>query len=393
MGNRAQNILKTFIALLTVSVIFMVIKNNDNKITLSVLCFITCCAYAAINKIIEQDKKYNSMFKPTAFLNSAIISVLALLDSTGISVVFYLIAIGQVTMNSSVKFGFYFALFNYIVYVIVIFLKLGTMNFYTLFVITLNFSFAYILMYFLKYQITQRLKVQLISKELELKTKELQKAYEKLQEVYDAKEEVIILKERNRIAGEIHDTIGHTLTTVLVKMEASKRLMKKDVDLALDKFNAAQEQVRKGLNDIRKSVRALKEGEDLLDFVNLLHAFISEVENNSGVSIEYSFSKIPNLDKKIENTLYRALQESITNGIRHGGSNKFELQILYKDNKIEFTVKDNGSGSEDLEFGFGLSNIKYKVEGLGGTFSVESKANEGTTIRIEIPVNEVEENE
>lgn len=393
VDKKTKNILNTFIVLIATSVIISIIKNNDKKILLSVLCFVVCITYLAGNRVLEKKQQYAPLFKIIIFFNSAIISVIAFLDSTSISVVFYLIAVGQVIIISSIKFGFSFAFFNYILCLIVTYINLGTIDLYILLVITVNFSFTYIVMYFLKYEITQRHKVQLISKQLELKTNELQKAYEKLQEGYDAKEEVIILKERNRIAGEIHDTVGHTLTTVLIQMEASKRLMKKDVELALDKLNLAQDQVRKGLNEIRKSVRALKEGEDLLDFINLLHAFISETQKNSGVIIEYNFSEIPDLDNKIKNTLYRALQEAITNGIRHGNSTKFQLQILYENNKIEFTIKDNGKGSEDIELGFGLSNMKYKVEGLGGTFSVDSKANQGVTLHIEIPVNEVNENE
>ena len=171
-----------------------------------------------------------------------------------------------------------------------------------------------------------------------------------------------------------------------IQLEASKRLIKKDPDLALEKLDLAQQQVRTGLHDIRKSVRALKDGEDLMNFVDLLKAFVGEIEKNSEVIIQYNFAEVPNIDKKIENIIYRALQEGITNGIRHGQSKRFKIMLSYEKNRIKVSIKDTGKGFEQIKLGFGLNNMKSKVEEVGGIFTIKSVVNDGVTIYIEIPI-------
>jgi signal transduction histidine kinase len=315
-----------------------------------------------------------------------IISVIVLLDTTGLSIMLFLAQVGEATINNSTKVGLGFAVINCVLYVILVNINYAVLNLYSISVVTINFAITYIATFTVRREIIEKGRAQLISKELQAKSKELERAYEKLQELYEEKAEVTILKERNRIAGEIHDTVGHILTTVRIQLEASKRLIKKDPDLALEKLNSAQQQVKTGLHDIRKSVRALNEGEDLISFVDLLKAFIAEIEKNSDVTIQYNFSEMPALDKELQNIIYRALQEGITNGIRHGKSKRFEIALNYEDNRIRYSIKDMGKGFEEIKLGFGLHNMKAKVESVGGIFKIQSVVNDGVTIYIEIPV-------
>lgn len=370
----------------------IMIKNNENDkrvLLLSAFIILLITFIIGINNT-KHDKLVNKRINKRMIIiwtvNIIIISAIVLLDTTGLSIILFLAKVGEVTINNSTKVGLCFAMTNYILYIILVNINYDVLNLYGIAVITINFAITYISTFTVRREIIEKGRAQLISKELEAKSKELERAYEKLQELYEEKEEVIILKERNRIAGEIHDTVGHILTTVTIQLEASKRLIKRDPNLALDKLNLAQEQVRTGLHDIRKSVRALKEGEDLINFADLLKTFIAEIEKNSEVTIQYNFSEIPNIDKKIENIIYRALQEGITNGIRHGKSKRFEIILNYEDNRIKYSIKDTGKGSEEIKLGFGLYNMKSKVEEVGGTFKIQSEVNDGVTIYIEIPI-------
>lgn len=372
-------------------IVAVVILNNniiENR-TMFLVAFSALIIIYFIN-IKKFSKKTSKEGNILGIINTLIILFIVFLDSTGVSIVLVLVSVGTSILNKSTKVGLSLALTNYIVYMLVVMLKHEALNLYNVSIITINFTFACVLTIAVKYELNEKKKAQLISKELEERTSELERAYEKLQELYEDKEEIIVLKERNRIAGEIHDTVGHILTTVTIQLEASKRLIKKDPDLALEKLNSAQQQVKTGLSDIRKSVRALKDGEHLLDFVDILKTFVEEVKKNNDLDIEYNLSSTPKLDKKIENIIYRALQEGITNGIRHGKSKKFKVKLYYENNTIQFILQDWGQGFEQFKPGFGINNMKSKVEDVGGKFNIESKINTGVTIKIEIPI--VEEN-
>ncbi|GFZ33587.1 histidine kinase [Clostridium zeae] len=372
-------------------IVAVVILNNniiENR-TMFLVAFSALIIIYFIN-IKKFSKKPSKEGNILGVINTLIILFIVFLDSTGVSIVLILVSVGTSILNKSTKVGLSLALTNYIVYMLVLILKHEALNLYNISIITINFTFACVLTIAVKYELNEKTKAQLISKELEERTSELERAYERLQDLYEDKEEIIVLKERNRIAGEIHDTVGHILTTVTIQLEASKRLIKKDPDLALEKLNSAQQQVKTGLSDIRKSVRSLKDGEHLLDFADILKTFVEEVKKNNELDIEYDLAAMPKLDKKIENIIYRALQEGITNGIRHGKSNRFKINLNHENNTIQFTLQDWGQGFDKFKPGFGINNMKSKVEGVGGKFNIESKINTGVTIKIEIPI--VEEN-
>ena len=176
------------------------------------------------------------------------------------------------------------------------------------------------IMFIVKYEIGQREKLSNTMYELKIKSKQLENTFIKLKETSEELEEVTALKERNRIAREIHDTVGHTLTTVLLEMEAGERLLSTNQKLALEKFGLAKGQVRKGLNDIRESVSTLQAGKDILDFIPSLKLLISEITKHGDIYVKYDISELPELNEAQRKALYRALQEGLTNGIKHGES-------------------------------------------------------------------------
>lgn len=208
----------------------------------------------------------------------------------------------------------------------------------------------------------------------------------KIKEATSKLEEMTAIQERNRIAREIHDTVGHTLTTVLVEIEAAQRLMKINDEEAGEKLTHAKEQVRKGLNSIRESVRMLKEGHEIKNLTQSITLLIQETIQRGNVFIQYEISPIPPMTPEMENILYRALMEGLTNGIRHGESTAFVFQLKTEPGKVLFFLQDNGKGTGDVIFGYGLNAMKEGVSELGGAFFVHSSPGEGFTIRIELPL-------
>jgi signal transduction histidine kinase len=383
MDKKTERILNVILwVFLAWSSIYILTFKGNNIIMLSVLIVLLCLSILISNNLVNKLKIKDAAFKINAFLNSALIYWIALIDISGASQILFFILISYMVIAFSIRYGLIFAAINFLSFVIIDYTKHDyadlTIMISSALQHLLSFGFVFCFSFVAKFEIIQREKLDKTKKELE-------KAYEKLQENYDTKEQLLIERERIKIAGEIHDTVGHTLTTVVVELEAAKRLMKKDTELSLEKLDLAQEQVRKGLNDIRKSVRTLREGHEILEFNNSIISLIRETEKHSGVSIKYTLDESYDIDEITHRVLLRALQEGLTNGIRHGQSSEFKLSISQINNVIIFNLIDNGCGAETLELGFGLSNMKHRVEQLSGRFLVKLKKNNGCNIYIEIP--------
>ena len=214
------------------------------------------------------------------------------------------------------------------------------------------------------------------------RTESLQKSMEATTE---ALTEMTIYAERNRIAQEIHDIVGHTLTSTILQIEAGKRLVSKNVESALSRLQEAQNSVRHSLNEIRNSVHMLKE-DKYYDLQEVMWALIEETERNTGVKVEANIDhvqSIPHITKKL---LYHALQESITNGIKHGKSTYFRFTLQHLGNSIYFEMIDNGQGCDELQLGFGLKVMEERVQQLKGTLTLHSKLHEGYKLSIHLPL-------
>lgn len=200
--------------------------------------------------------------------------------------------------------------------------------------------------------------------------------------------EKAILEERTRIAGEIHDTVGHTLTSVLLQIEAGKKLIgKQSFDIALEKLDNSQRQIRDGLQDLRKSLFMLKEGTEIVeDFVPSLESFIQKTMEYTGIQVDYDISTDLQLFAPQKYVLYRALQEGITNGIRHGGARHFEFSLRRRNRQIEFLLQDNGGGVNEIFFGLGLTAMNGRVRELNGSMHIESERGQGCKITIRLPL-------
>ncbi|HYH04179.1 MAG TPA: sensor histidine kinase, partial [Bacillota bacterium] len=252
----------------------------------------------------------------------------------------------------------------------------------------LVFSGTFLLMTFVRFQIQQKEHLRQLKVQLKIKTKELETTYQKLKEASIELEDITVLRERNRIAREIHDTVGHTLTTVLLELEAGERLILLDPATATTKIQLAKGQVRKGLNDIRTSVETLKTGNDMLDFVSALKLLIHETMLHGDIHIKYRIEELPSLDPRQEKTLYRALQEGLTNGIRHGKSTAFVFNLKWSGDWVEFFLQDNGTGAAQIVPGFGLTTMEERVKELGGIFSIQTNPEEGCLLRVSLPLQE-----
>jgi signal transduction histidine kinase len=198
-----------------------------------------------------------------------------------------------------------------------------------------------------------------------------------------------ILLERTRISRDIHDSVGHTLTSALTGLQtASHAIKKNEFPLALDMISRTNETILRGLNNVRTSVHVLRENSPGEPFISKLIGFINETAKQTEVDIGFEIDPtIPDLPPVIELTLYRALQEGITNGIRHGASKYFQFSLVYQSGTIRFILSDKGKAPSQIVPGFGLKSMKERVEEVGGELAISSsESRSGVTLKITIPI-------
>jgi len=226
-----------------------------------------------------------------------------------------------------------------------------------------------------------------IEKNLEL----VHKREQKLKEAYDKLEEVTILEERNRIAKEIHDTIGHSITTIIMQTEAAKLIIDKNPSEAKNKIISANMQAVNALEELRQSVRILAGHNENFDLQASLNKTIEETMAGTNITIR---SKIDNIkvDLKTAKFIYSTLKEGLNNGIRHGKSTAFYFELKETDNFIRFLLSDNGKGISlnKIDLGYGLTSMRDKAKQLGGKIYFVSEEGEGFEIHITFSRKELE---
>lgn len=233
--------------------------------------------------------------------------------------------------------------------------------------------------------------IQYLKKNLEDQVTERTRDLERsMRETSAALAEATVYEERNRIAQEIHDIVGHTLTSTILQIEAGKRLLqKKDIDSGVQRLVEAQDLVRHSLNEIRGSVHMLKE-DKYSDLTVMLKQLIRDTERNAGVVVHAIIYDLPEaMSTAYKKAIYHALQEGLTNGIRHGKSTEFHFSLESVGANLQFRLKDRGSGDSHIVMGFGLRTMKERVEQLGGSLSIDSEMNEGCLLEIDLPMRRV----
>jgi signal transduction histidine kinase len=191
-----------------------------------------------------------------------------------------------------------------------------------------------------------------------------------------------VVEERNRIAAEMHDTVGHTLTAAVLTLEAAEGLVSEPQ--AVQKLHQGKEQVRRGLSELRASVKIVRAGNET-SFVAVLEQLLQEIRSDTGLDIHLVMESeiaLPPLEVGI---LLSAVKECTTNAIRHGQATHVDILIGEHKGQLRLAFTDNGSGTDDIKSGSGLSIMRERVQSVGGTLKIESALGEGFTVSLIIP--------
>ena len=230
------------------------------------------------------------------------------------------------------------------------------------------------------------------NKIIEEKVRELEDSRNELLRAHDKLEEATLIEERNRIAKEIHDTAGHSLTTVIMQTEAAKLSIDKDPETAKRCVTAANIQAKNCLDELRLSVHLLSGRRENVTFKEYLEGILGETGDGTNITVRSKIDDI-SMKEEAERFIANTLREGISNGVRHGKSTAFFFELKDMGNFVEFLLSDNGTGIDMKNFkeGFGLSGMRAKAEQLGGMIRFSSEEGEGFETSMSLPGSMKEE--
>jgi len=213
----------------------------------------------------------------------------------------------------------------------------------------------------------------------------LTRANEELREYADIKEKMGQTKERNRIAMEIHDTIGHSLTGISVGVDTCIAIMDNNPSAAKAQLQVISGVAKNGIADIRRSVSTLQQ--DLPNHMTLectIRDMIERAEKATGIQILFSTHVALCFEEDEETVIFRVIQESVTNAIRHGKATRIVITISKEADDLVTIISDNGTGCAVVKSGFGITHMKERVSMLHGT--IDFISHNGFTVKAVIPL-------
>ncbi|MDD4679096.1 MAG: sensor histidine kinase, partial [Tissierellia bacterium] len=210
--------------------------------------------------------------------------------------------------------------------------------------------------------------------------KELLDTHRQLKEYTDELNRLSVIEERNRIARDIHDTLGHNMTALIMQLQMADHYVMSDAGKSSQMLKNSLNTAKESLSKIREVVETLR-GKEISPEI-AIKTLVEEFSEKTGAGIKLNIEgEIPK-NYGVNSAIYHILQEGMTNSIRHGNASKLWINLIYSNENIKFNIKDNGQGALAFIEGFGLKGIRERVEAFGG--NVEFKSQDGFIIDGEL---------
>jgi two-component system sensor histidine kinase DesK len=202
-------------------------------------------------------------------------------------------------------------------------------------------------------------------------------AAEKLQMAHDEIEHLAKVAERERIARDMHDVLGHTLSLITLKAELARKLVDRDPQRAKQEMQDVEHTSRAALADVREAIRGYR-GEGIGS--ELLRA--RKALETAGIVVDCDVTEIP-LSPAQESVLALALREAVTNVVRHAQAQRCSVRLSHNQELCTLEIADDGSGAYAPE-GNGLRGMRERLEAIGGSLQRQTQA--GTRLVIHLPL-------
>lgn len=251
--------------------------------------------------------------------------------------------------------------------------------------------------------IGERFERNRLLKELTQANGELEEAHRQLAQSVAQEQELAVLRERTRLAREMHDTIGHALVLISVKLEAAQRLRERDPERCDRELESTKQIARETMTALRASIADLRSPALEHERIDLaLSRAARELAQRSNLHVTYTFqADIDHLPQAVEEALWKVGQEAFTNIEKHAHASHVEVRISRQGEKLLMQIHDDGIGlppalcqpqkDSSLVYSgssghYGLRGMRERIEALDGCFTLHSGQDQGTTIEIEFPL-------
>lgn len=197
-------------------------------------------------------------------------------------------------------------------------------------------------------------------------------------------------KERKRLAREIHDTLGHALTGIAAGVDACIAMIDINPEATKKQLMVISKVVRQGIVDVRNSLNKLRPvALEQHGFKGAIENMIEEFTSVSDltISLDYRLDKV-DFENTKEDILFRVIQESVTNAVRHGDATHIDISLYIEDNSLYLKIQDNGQGCEEIHYGFGLKQMKERLGMINGKVAYDG--HHGFLTIVTIPLQEGE---
>jgi signal transduction histidine kinase len=230
----------------------------------------------------------------------------------------------------------------------------------------------------------------------QLHIEELDEAHRELQQMYTALQEASVhsiryaaLTERTRLAQDMHDGLGHQLTSLIVQLQALEIMLPGDPQRAAEAVPAMLSVARQAIAEVRQAAREWSENEDEYGLgLAALKSLVSQSAAHSPLAIEFQQDDdLSDWSVEVSVALYRILQEALTNILRHAGATAATIQVQERDQQVIVTIADDGRYTANMALspGFGLKGIVERCQALGGSCTFSQNQPHGLKVQIILP--------
>ena len=227
-------------------------------------------------------------------------------------------------------------------------------------------------------------KVRKNKKNIYILNQELEEQNLKLKEYSKKIEELTISKERNRVAQELHDSLGHYLMAISMHIDVLDKTLDISPEKSKNILSKTKIIVDNSIDELRSTVYSLKKNNiNIISSVNSLTENLS-ISNNISFNVNIS-NDIENVSLLIKDALYKTIKESITNGIKHGKASQFIIDLFIKDNIIYLSILNNGIKPDNIIKSNGLNGMEDRLKVLNGKLNVENTL-DGFKVSCTIPL-------
>jgi two-component system, NarL family, sensor kinase len=210
----------------------------------------------------------------------------------------------------------------------------------------------------------------------------------------EASRQSAVLQERNRLAGEIHDSLAQSFTGISMQLGMAREVLLNKEDDGLSYIERANDLARFGLAEARRSTTSLQpmafQDSGLIDALRML-VERSNISGRLRCSFRSALVHDDTLSAAVRQDLLRIAQEAISNAMRHAKATTISVNLRYDPPNLILEVRDNGSGMAgkvQTSEGFGLANMRVRVKKLNGSLEIRTACGTGTRIIVIVPINE-----